>query len=132
MTKENWRKRWLESIYELTNIELQTLTWLDKTNTNPYWSFIEFTSCYFDDLLDNCKYDYCLSKNFITEFEYNVLKDWHIKLEAYDSPNKDDYDNEAILSDPKWREIIEVGREMKNNLSNILSEKEKQILQIGV
>jgi len=40
--KELWRDRWLSCINELTSIELQRKSWLDKSNTNPHWTFVEF------------------------------------------------------------------------------------------
>ena len=46
----------------------------------------------------------------------------------YKSPKNNDYAVNKILEDPSWLEIIEVGIKVKNELSKILSDEEKNIL----
>ena len=77
MEKDNWRKRWLGSINELTSIELQRSSWLDNDNTNPHWSFVEFMCCYFDDLVIDDNYKFELENNWITRTEYQIISEWH-------------------------------------------------------
>lgn len=128
MKKENWRKRWLSSINELTSIELQRISWLDKENTNPHWSFVEFMCCYFDDLAIDDSYKYQLERNWVTETEYQIILDWHSKLDKYEAPNKGDYDVAKILEDKNWLRIVELGERVKERLANQLPENEKGIL----
>lgn len=123
-----WRERWLRSVNELTSLELQRKSWLDKTHTNPHWSFIEFMCCYFDDLVIDDKYKYQLDKGWISNLEYELIEDWHIELDNYNAPNNDDYDNEAILNDPKWLEILEIGIKAKVELAKTLDETERDFL----
>ncbi len=88
LTKEIWRKRWLDSINELTSFEVQTKSWQDIENRNPHWSFVEFMCCYFDDLL--CyNYTFYIENNWISKQEYIIIKDWHKSLDNYKSPNGD-------------------------------------------
>lgn len=124
--KNLWRERWLGSINELTSLDLQKISWLNYTN--PHWSFIEFMSCYFDDLSINDNYDYPLDKHLVTRKEYEIIENWHNALSNYNSPKNDDYDNEAIVNDPKWMEISQIGLATKNELAKILNKTDRQIL----
>ena len=126
--KDLWRERWLGCINELTSLDLQKRSWLDKTHTNPHWSFVEFMCSYFDDLAIDDNYKYPLDKGWVTKKEYEIIEDWHIILDRYDSPKNDDYDNEAILNDPKWIEILQIGVVTRNELAKILNETERQFL----
>ena len=126
--KNLWRERWLSCINELTSLDLQKKSWLDKTNTNPHWSFVEFMNCYFDDLAIDDNYKYQLDKGWVTKKEYEIIKSWHIALDKYNSPKNDNYDNEAILNDPKWMEILQIGLAIKNELTKTLNETERQFL----
>ena len=126
--KENWRKRWLNSINELTSVELQKKSWFDMENTNSHWSFVEFMCCYFDDLMIDDNYKYQLEKNWITETEYQIISEWHSELDKYEAPNKDDYDVVKILEDKNWLRIVNLGEKVKEKLVNQLPENETKIL----
>ncbi len=126
--KKLWRDRWLSCINELTSFELQRKSWVDKSNTNPHWSFVEFMCCYFDDLGIDNNYEFQLKKGWIIKKEFDSIAVWHQLLDKYDSPKKDDYDVEAILTDKKWLMIIEEGEKAKNELSGNISDEEKRIL----
>ena len=69
-----WRNRWLRCVNELTSFELQQKSWVDKSNTNPYWSFVEFMCSYFDDLGIDNQYDYQLKENWITKNEFEIIQ----------------------------------------------------------
>lgn len=126
--KKLWRERWLCCINELTSLELQRKSWVDKSNINPHWSFVEFMCSYFDDLgIDNC-YEYQLNQGWITRTEFDAISVWHQLLDKYDSPKNDDYNVEAILSDEKWLMVVEEGKKSKYELSKYISSDEKQIL----
>lgn len=126
--KNNWRERWLNSICELTSIELQINTWLDQTNTNPHWSFVEFIECYFDDLSLNDYYATALSMKLVTNQEYELIREWHEMLYNYKSPGDDDYNHKAILEDSNWIGIVEIGEKSKNQLAQIIDSEEKKLL----
>ncbi len=126
--KNLWRERWLGCINELTSLDLQQKSWLDKTHTNPHWSFVEFMCSYFHDLGIDDHYKYPIDKGWLTNQEFEIIKDWHDALDKYDSPKNDDYDHSAILIDPKWLDILQVGQTMKSKLASTLNETEKNIL----
>lgn len=126
--KEQWRSRWLSCLNELTSIKLQQKSWVDKSNTNPHWSFVEFMCSYFDDLAIDNQYEYPLTENWITKNEFEIIKKWHGLLDKYDSPSNDDYDVVNILKDRNWQLIVEEGQKAKIELSKIISNSEKQIL----
>lgn len=122
--KDEWRKRWLSSINELTSFDLQKKSWLDKTHSNPHWSFVEFMCSYFDDLAIDNNYKYQLDKGWVTKKEYKLIEDWHIALDKYNSPKNENYDNEAVLNDPNWLNILEIGIKTREELAKTLNESE--------
>lgn len=126
--KNLWRERWLGCINELTSIDLQKKSWLNKTQTNPHWSFVEFMCSYFDDLAIAENYKFQLDNGWVTKKEFDIIEAWHITLDKYNSPKNDDHDNEAILNDPKWLEILQVGVKTRNELGKTLNETERQFL----
>lgn len=126
--RELWRNRWLSSINELTSLELQQNSWKEKTNKNPHWSFVEFMCCYFDDLVIDDNYEIELKHGWITSSEFETIREWHILLDKYNSPNNDDYDIDSILNDKKWLAIMAKGQKAKTKLSKILNEAESIIL----
>ncbi|MBX7225763.1 MAG: hypothetical protein K1X55_07015 [Chitinophagales bacterium] len=131
MTSDNkklWRERWLGCINELTSLDLQKKSWLDKTHTNPHWSFVEFMCSYFDDLSIDDNYKYQIDNGWLTDKELEIIKDWHKALDKYNAPKNDDYDHEAILTDPKWLDILQSGQIMKSKLASTLNETEKKIV----
>ncbi len=126
--KKLWRDRWLSCINELTSFELQLKSWVDKSNTNPHWSFVEFMCSYFDDLGIDNNYEHQLEQDWITKSELDTIQPWHELLDKYNSPTNDDYDVKGILNDKKWLLITEEGVKMKNKLSKIISKEENEIL----
>lgn len=126
--KNLWRERWLGCINELTSLDLQKKSWLDKTHSNPHWSFVEFMCSYFDDLGIEDNYKYPIDNGWLTDQEFEIIKDWHEALDKYNSPKNDDYDHSAILIDSKWLDILQSGLIMKSKLVSTLNEIEKKIL----
>jgi hypothetical protein len=123
-----WRNSWLKSINELTSFNLQKESWLNCLSKNQHYSFIEFMSCYFDDLLIDDNYKIILEKGWISDKEYEIIKTWHSELDKYEPPKNDDFDNDSIINDPKWQEIINIGLNVKEELSKIINESENKIL----
>lgn len=123
-----WRERWFGCINELTSLDLQKKSWLDNTQINPHWSFVEFMCSYFDDLGIDDNYKYPLDKSWLTEKEFEIIKDWHEALDKYESPKNDDSDHIGILTDSKWLDILQRGQKMKNKLASTLDEIEIKIL----
>ncbi|MBK9514623.1 MAG: hypothetical protein IPO05_13605 [Flavobacteriales bacterium] len=126
--RDSWREGWLGCINALTSIELQRKAWLDRTNTNPSWSFVEFMCSYFDDLSIDNNYKIQVERRWVTSNELEVIKNWHEALSRYQSPNNDDYDDESILNDPKWLSIVQLGVVAKRTLTDMLGERETNVL----
>ncbi|MDQ0641308.1 hypothetical protein QF042_004873 [Pedobacter sp. W3I1] len=123
-----WRERWLVCINELTSLNLQKKSWLDMTNANPHWSYVEFMCSYFNDLGIDDNYKHPLDKGWLTDQEFGIIKEWHEALDKYDSSKNDDYGHIAILNDSNWFDILQIGLTMKEKLVATLSERETEIL----
>ena len=126
--KKIWREKWLRCINELTSLELQKKSWFDRTQKNPHWSFVEFICSYFADLGIDDHYKYPIDKGWLTNHEFEIIKDWHEALDKYNSPDNNDNDHAAILTDPKWLDILQRGQEVKRKLAAILNETENEVL----
>lgn len=126
ISRELFRQRWLDDINQLTSYELQKKSWLDKTKKNPHWSYAEFICSYFDDNCIYLGYDFFIELNYISQAEYNIIKDWHNELDKYKEPKDDE---QSILNDQKWIDIVEKGRVSKENLKKIISNHEKSYLE---
>jgi len=124
--KNKWRELWLDSINELTTLELQKYSWLKNTDS-PHWSFVEFNSCYFDDLLIY-DYSFFINKKWLSNIEYKTIEKWHLDLYNYEPPKKDDYNHKAILKDEKWLKIVEIGKKSKEELIKLINKKEEKLL----
>lgn len=126
--RRSWRLRWLDSINELTDIDLQRATWLeDMENLNPHWTYGEFMCCYFDDSFAENNDEGPLKWGFLSEEEFTAIQRWHELLDAYEEP-VEYYDPKGILEDEKWLQVVQLGLECKRELSKHLSEKEKEVL----
>lgn len=120
--RRNWRTRWLSSIQEFADHETQRRLWLDSKNTNPHFSFIEYFCCYFDDLnLSDGGYDWALSEGMLSADEVTAVAEFHQTADAYDSPT-DDYDQQAILADPKWTEVVAAAKRAQDALSQLIDD----------
>ncbi len=126
--KNLWRERWLGCMNELTSLDLQKKSWLDRTHTNPHWSFIEFMNSYFNDLVIDDNYKESLESGLVSKQEFKIIKEWHESLDKYNPPKNDDSDNEAVLKDSEWLKILQIGVDAKNKLAETLIELEKQLL----
>ncbi len=128
MQRKLWRNRWLSCINELTSFELQKECWLDETNSNPHWSFVEFMCSYFDDLGIDNNYENQLKKEWVSEKELETIIKWHELLDKYNSPKNDDYNHTSIIEDETWKIITQEGQKAVGELLNGLNKNEIQIL----
>ena len=126
--KLNWRPRWLSSINELTDLELQKISWLDAKVENPHWTYVEFMCSYLNDLGLENNYKDPLERKLITTEELQIIMEWHKKLTEYEAPNKEHYNHTEILNDSKWTEILKLGLNSRLKLADIICEEEKKIL----
>lgn len=126
--KQNWRENWLLCINRLTSFDLQIKMWLDQAGNNPHWSYSEFMSCYIDDLDIDDDYASAMQYKLITPDEFRLIRIWHEALRNYGNTIKDVYDHQAILEDPKWLGIVNLGLNQKIKLAEIVSVAERSYL----
>jgi hypothetical protein len=126
--RQHWRPRWLSSIQQFSDIETQREQWLNPTNTNPHWSFIEYMCCYFDDigLSDtDIGYEGWIFRGLATREEVEAVQRFHALASAYNSPNGDDYDDRAVLADPQWHNVVVAAKAAQQKLAEILTDPEE-------
>jgi hypothetical protein len=128
--RTNLRLNWLASLAALADIEVQQ-RWLNKNITNPEWSYVEFMASYFDDIvLLYGGYEKMIHDGFLSQEEYNCVKEFHNALDDYTEPNGQ-YDHEAILKDPTWQEIVTLGKQSNARLATLLVDpSEKNALAV--
>ena len=112
------RGQWFSFLRDIGDIALQRRTWLDVKNTNPHWSYIEFV-CSFpdDDQLQDAS-----NKGWFADREARILKEFRQTLIAYDVPNKNEWDNAAILNDPAWYAVVDAAQKATANLLAIVAD----------
>lgn len=127
--RTNWRANWLASIQELTDLEMQRATWLNPDNGNPHYSFIEYITVYFDDLLlgeTNGGYSARMAEGLLSEREADAASRLHLLLDDYKSPT-DDYDHHAILADPAWHRVVATAQEAQAVLASLIAQPDEKI-----
>jgi hypothetical protein len=96
------RRDWLAHLKDIADLDLQRRTWLDPTKTNPHWSYVEFVCTYPDaDQLKSAQ-----ERGWLSAAETKILSEFGRTLFAHESPTGSDWDNEAILNDPAWHEVV--------------------------
>lgn len=127
-----WRLQWLACLQDFADLDLQFRMWLDPSNTNPHWSFVEFMCSYFDDTLHQRDYSWALSQGLVTPREAEAVASLHQALLSYKAPDGDDFDNLAVLRDPAWRAITTEAATIQVRLLALLTApSELQMLLAG-
>ena len=84
--------------------------------------------CYFDDIrLSNTDFGYegWISQGLATREEVEAVQHFHTLADAYNSPNGDDYDNKAVLADPRWHNVVSAAKAAQQKLAQILTDPEE-------
>lgn len=132
--RRSFRLEWLRSIYEISDIELQRCSWLDRDNGGTHWSFFEFVQCYFDcfGAARHRGYDWALGQACVTGPEVAAVIQLHRTLEQYAPPGDDCDAHEAILADPHWAAIVSEAQRARQRLLALLKDSdERRILNGG-
>ncbi len=129
--RKNWRTKWLSSIQQFSDEDTQRRLWLDPTNTNPHWSFVEYICCYFDDLgLSDGGYDWAIDEKLLSQEEVAAVAHFHQVADNYKSPTNN-YDHAAILADAKWTEVVEAAKRAQSDLLIHIDDPHERRLLIG-
>jgi hypothetical protein len=96
------REQWPAFLDDIADLELQRRTWLDPANRNPHWSYIEFVCSYPDaDQLKDGR-----NKGWLSPAEAEILLEFRQVLVAHKAPTGNAFDNEAVLNDPAWHDVV--------------------------
>lgn len=122
--RRHWRLLWLSSIQAFSDSQTQTARWLDPTERNPHYSFVECMCSYFDDayLSEENAYAKRLAVGKLTEEEVTAVAEFHTLAEGYESPTGDDWNSAAVLADPRWREVVRAAQRAQARLLPLLSD----------
>ena len=127
-TKEIWRQLWLESINVLTSLKLQKNSCENGVNGDSYHSLVKYVNCYFEIVLHGFDYEFYINDiEWITQEEYEIIKDWHNELHRYVALKPARFSS-SILSDMNWLNILCDGWLAKQKLMLILPKFESKIL----
>jgi hypothetical protein len=121
------RTSWFGSVSEISDIDLQHRSWLDLTNRNPHWSYIEFTCSY----PDCAQMSQARQEGWLSAAEFEILNEFRRVLVAYSPPRNDHYDNAAILDDPAWRSVVEAAEHAKQQLLSITTDQREREVLLG-
>jgi hypothetical protein len=124
--RRNWRVNWLGSIQEFADEETQRRTWLNTNNTNPHYSFVECYCCYFG--LSGGGYQWALEQGLLSANEVDAVAEFHAIADAYEAPNRDDYDHDGILADPKWAGVVAAARRAQATLLTLIDDPSERVL----
>ncbi len=116
------RCHWFSGVQELADLDLQKITWLDRQNSNPHWSYVEFCCSYpMEDQLAEAH-----AHRWLTDEEVHLLRTLNEAISAHSSPTGNDYDHEAILQDPAWLEVVELAKRTQQRLLAIVENEDER------
>ena len=131
--RRNWRRNWLSSIQELADDHTQRRLWLDRNVRNPHYSFVECLSCYFDGLAvfddpatSGHAYAVAQAQGLVSADEAFTVEPLHAIFDAYEAPGNNQYDHQAILTDPKWEEVVAAAKFAQAALLPMLHDPEER------
>lgn len=115
------RKRWLYTLFEISDIEFQKRLWIDSEFPNIISSHTELICCYFDDLNLTDGYYLWIKEGIITQKEAVIITTLHNLLENYTRPEKENLTDNKILLDPEWHIITKEAKKVWNELKKVIS-----------
>jgi hypothetical protein len=118
-----WRLRWLDSLQELGDFEVQEKTWAEPPN--PHFSYREYLCCYLDDCSltkADGGYDRAIADGQVSPAEAEAVRSFHEALESYQEPGSV-YDDDAVLRDPKWKAVVAEALSARNKLLPLLTDE---------
>jgi hypothetical protein len=130
MKKEIWRQNWLDAIQNMTSSELQKKSWIILANNGSYWSYINFISYYFSEMLFGFDNKYRINEeNCPSKAEYEIIKEWRLLLKNYVPPIVDDSDLTAAKIDKNRLLLFNPELIAKQKLTLVIPESDKMYLK---
>lgn len=124
---QSWRIAWLRSIQEFSDFEMQRATWLNPANDNPHYTFSELMFCYHESLrFVPDPYGQAVEDGRLSPAHVEAVSEFRAVLMAYEPPTQysvrygDQYDEAAILRDPKWLEVVAAAQSARDRLMKLL------------
>lgn len=112
------RCNWFGCVQDLSDLDLQRSKWLDLTNTNPHWSYLEFCCKYpMAEELENA-----LAEGWLTDAEFSALSELKQAINDHAAPGGDNYDLAAILEDPAWHQVVELAKKTRERLLTMVKD----------
>ena len=123
-----WRQNWLGSLQELADFDIQKRAWLNPTNANPHYSYVEYVASYFDDLQLAARDGYAsaVEEGLLTPAEASAVADFHARFDAYVDLGHSD--PKVILADPQWLGVVEAARSAQAGLLVLLEDGAEKAL----
>jgi len=125
--RTNWRKQWLESIYEFASLKLQNMSWVEGPSANwaggEAWcsSYVECFCKYFDDLSlskGHGGYETVISEGLLTSEEASLASHFHVIADNYSRLIDNDL---FVIEDPNWKPVVQAAIELWHHLKNSLT-----------
>jgi hypothetical protein len=122
--RRHWRLMWLSSIQAFSDSETQRTRWLDPSERNPHFSFVECMCSYFDDayLGEDDAYEKRLAAGKLSKEEVAAVAEFHAIAERYKSPTGNDWDVQAILQDAEWQTVVDAAKRAQERLLPMLTD----------
>ncbi|MFI5030500.1 MAG: hypothetical protein ACHQPH_07355 [Reyranellales bacterium] len=120
--RQYWRLNWLGSLNEFADIGLQRRMWLDLTNRNPHWSYVEFMCKYFDDVICDRTYAQLVAEGLVSAAEATLVEPLHALLDEHEAPDGNDSNAAGVLADPAWLAITEIAKATNLRLVALLAD----------
>ncbi len=127
--RQNWRTNWLNSIQEFADDDTQRRLWLDPTNANPHFSYVDIVAAISTaSVCQAAAISGALEQHLLSADEAAAVTEFHARADAYVSPT-DDYDHEAILADPKWTRVVAAAQGAQASLLTLIDDpRERRLL----
>lgn len=125
--REAIRLRLWDAVDELADKEHQQATW--GRVDNPHFTFVECCECFFGCIGDGVAD--AMTLGLITSDEARLLAPLWDAIEAYNSPNGNNFDNAAVLADPGWQAVVDLADSCRIALLSFLPDDEARRLAAG-
>ena len=127
---KNIRERWINSLFELANLEYQKRLWNAEIQ-NEIGDYTECVCKYFDDLnLDNGYAEY-ISDGIISKNDAEIVTKMHNEFRNYtERTEKRNLSDKKVLQDIEWKNFTELALETWNKLKIETESKELRNLML--